>query len=275
MLDSERCVMCSRCIRFSATTCQQDPVSSASSTVAPGWRSAPFGIGRWKTTYAGNYADVCPVGALTSKDFRFQSRVWFLERTESVCPHCSTGCNIRVDHKNSTDVHRFVPRRNARGQRTPGCAIVGRTSYADPESGRPGSARGTEATAAVTGSSNRLMSWDDVTANRSPAGAPGGARRGSGPEVGRRRGDAAGDLRGAVGVRRQLMSGAVGSPHRRLPGRPEHGNGVGEREDEAPAACGSTIAQYSRGAEILLGVVPGEGGLAVRASCSTEPPRGR
>ena len=41
--------------------------------------------------YAGNYADVCPVGALTSKDFRFNSRVWFLERTDSVCPHCSTG----------------------------------------------------------------------------------------------------------------------------------------------------------------------------------------
>src|SRR5205085_8420718 len=48
--------------------------------------------------YSGNVVDVCPVGALTSADFRFKARVWFLQGTESVCAGCSTGCNLRIDH---------------------------------------------------------------------------------------------------------------------------------------------------------------------------------
>src|SRR5438552_6851658 len=48
--------------------------------------------------YSGNVVDVCPVGALTSADFRFKVRVWFLKGTPSVCGGCSTGCNNRIDH---------------------------------------------------------------------------------------------------------------------------------------------------------------------------------
>jgi NADH-quinone oxidoreductase subunit G len=61
--------------------------------------------------YSGNLADVCPVGALLSHDFRFKMRVWFLEETESVCPGCSTGCNIAIDHRDG-EPQRFRPRRN-------------------------------------------------------------------------------------------------------------------------------------------------------------------
>jgi NADH-quinone oxidoreductase subunit G len=109
VLDSERCVMCSRCIRFS------DEVSG---TGQLGFfnRGAAMEIGTYRDrpledAYSGCYADVCPVGALTSAEFRFKSRVWFLQSTDSVCPECSTGCNIRIDHKQNT-VYRFVPRRN-------------------------------------------------------------------------------------------------------------------------------------------------------------------
>jgi len=62
--------------------------------------------------YAGNLADVCPVGALLSHDFRFKMRVWFLKTHESVCPGCSTGCNVFVDERDGT-VERLRPRRNA------------------------------------------------------------------------------------------------------------------------------------------------------------------
>ncbi len=61
--------------------------------------------------YAGNLVDVCPVGALLSKDFRFKMRVWFLKETESVCPGCSTGCNITIDHRDG-EAYRIRPRRN-------------------------------------------------------------------------------------------------------------------------------------------------------------------
>jgi len=63
-----------------------------------------------------NLVDLCPVGALTSKDFRFTQRVWFLGSTPSVCHGCDTGCNIFIDHnkpKNQEErVYRFRPRRN-------------------------------------------------------------------------------------------------------------------------------------------------------------------
>jgi len=66
--------------------------------------------------YAMNVIDLCPVGALTSKDFRFQQRVWFLQMVNSVCHGCAKGCNIYIDHnklKYQDDViYRFRPRRN-------------------------------------------------------------------------------------------------------------------------------------------------------------------
>src|SRR4029453_11932731 len=69
-----------------------------------------FDGGKIEHEYAGNLADVCPVGALLSKDFRFKMRVWFLKEHESVCPGCSTGCNVYVDERDG-EVQRLRARR--------------------------------------------------------------------------------------------------------------------------------------------------------------------
>jgi NADH-quinone oxidoreductase subunit G len=55
--------------------------------------------------------DICPVGALTSKDFRFQMRVWFLKETKSVCTSCATGCNILIGSREEK-IYRYTPREN-------------------------------------------------------------------------------------------------------------------------------------------------------------------
>jgi NADH-quinone oxidoreductase subunit G len=62
--------------------------------------------------YAGNVIDICPVGALTSRDFRFRARVWYLQETPSVCGSCANGCNIEVFHREGR-IFRFQPRHNA------------------------------------------------------------------------------------------------------------------------------------------------------------------
>jgi NADH-quinone oxidoreductase subunit G len=109
MLDAERCVLCSRCLRYEATvtgTNSFEFVNRGDHTQISTFEERPI-----THNYAGNLADVCPVGALLSSDFRFKMRVWFLEETESICPGCSTGCNISVDHRDG-EVQRLRPRRN-------------------------------------------------------------------------------------------------------------------------------------------------------------------
>lgn len=108
-LDDERCVMCSRCIRF----CDEvvgDPVlgftdrgSHTVLTIHPGRQL--------DQNYALNTVDICPVGALTSNDFRFQMRVWFLKETATIDVNCGTGCNIVVWTRGN-EIYRITPRRN-------------------------------------------------------------------------------------------------------------------------------------------------------------------
>ena len=109
MLDAERCVLCSRCLRFERDvtgTNSFEFVNRGNLTQIATFENRPI-----EHEYAGNLADVCPVGALLSHDFRFKMRVWFLKETESVCPGCSTGCNIYVDHRDG-EAQRLRPRRN-------------------------------------------------------------------------------------------------------------------------------------------------------------------
>jgi NADH-quinone oxidoreductase subunit G len=109
VLDQERCVLCTRCIRF------LDSVPRTSELCITGRgheaRLGTFPGRRLDNPYSGNVTDVCPVGALTLKEFRFKQRVWFLKRTESVCPGCSRGCNITVEHHRGR-IWRFMPREN-------------------------------------------------------------------------------------------------------------------------------------------------------------------
>ena len=94
VLDSERCVLCSRCVRFT------DEVSKTNELgiFNRGDRSEIGTVEGKKldNKYSLNTVDICPVGALTSKDFRFRQRVWYLKDSETVCNGCSTGCNVKV-----------------------------------------------------------------------------------------------------------------------------------------------------------------------------------
>ncbi|MBI2339268.1 MAG: (2Fe-2S)-binding protein [Deltaproteobacteria bacterium] len=109
MLDCERCIACTRCIRVCQEVAGTDELTLANRgdrtviTVFPGKKLS--------NPYAGNTIDVCPVGALTNKDFRFKKRVWFLSRTPSICPGCSRGCNIEIHHEEGK-VYRILPRYN-------------------------------------------------------------------------------------------------------------------------------------------------------------------
>jgi NADH-quinone oxidoreductase subunit G len=125
MLDAERCVLCSRCLRFEKEvtgTNSFEFVNRGDRTQIATFENRPLAHG-----YAGNLADVCPVGALLSHDFRFKMRVWFLESVDSVCPGCSTGCNIHVDQRDG-EVERLRPRRNVDVNKSWMCD-EGRASY--------------------------------------------------------------------------------------------------------------------------------------------------
>jgi NADH-quinone oxidoreductase subunit G len=117
ILDAERCILCSRCVRFT------DEISKTSElgiinrgdhseiTVFPGKEL--------DNPYSGCVVDICPVGALTDRDFRFKTRVWYLQSEDSICNGCSRGCNIQVQynldrphHAKGERIKRLKPRFN-------------------------------------------------------------------------------------------------------------------------------------------------------------------
>jgi NADH-quinone oxidoreductase subunit G len=112
--DQERCVLCQRCVRFCREVTRTDELCVA----GRGDRSyiTPYPGEKLHNAYAMNVVDLCPVGALTSKDFRFKQRVWFLATSPSVCHGCAKGCNISIDHARSKyhddTIYRFRPRSN-------------------------------------------------------------------------------------------------------------------------------------------------------------------
>ena len=113
--DQERCVLCARCVRFTRLITKTGELGivnrsdEARVTIFPGRKL--------DNRYALNVVDLCPVGAMTSRDFRFKQRAWFLKRSPSICHGCSKGCNIFIDHnreKGGDDlIYRFRPRHNA------------------------------------------------------------------------------------------------------------------------------------------------------------------
>ncbi len=109
VLDDERCILCTRCIRFTKDIAGDDVLGIVNrgsySTIAP-WKPGAF-----DNNYTLNTVDLCPVGALTSKDFRFQMRVWFMKETKSLCTSCGTGCNVIVGSREEK-VYRYEPRQN-------------------------------------------------------------------------------------------------------------------------------------------------------------------
>jgi len=109
VLDDERCILCSRCIRFSRDIAGDDAlgfVDRGSHSTLTRYPGKTF-----DNNYTLNTVDICPVGALTSRDFRFQMRVWFLKETKSICTSCGTGCNVTVASREEK-VYRLEPREN-------------------------------------------------------------------------------------------------------------------------------------------------------------------
>ena len=151
MHDQERCVLCQRCVRFcrdivgTGELCVAGRADHSYITTVPGMQL--------HNDYAMNVVDLCPVGALTSKDFRFQQRVWFLESVPGICHGCATGCNLWIDHAKTKfhddTIYRFRPRKN---EAVNGHFIcdAGRLSYHALQEGRLLEAREGERTLAFT-----------------------------------------------------------------------------------------------------------------------------
>ncbi|HYI09144.1 MAG TPA: molybdopterin-dependent oxidoreductase, partial [Thermoanaerobaculia bacterium] len=104
-----RCIHCTRCIRFTAEI-------TGTSELAFFKRGASTEVGVFPGTPLDNWmsacvTDICPTGALTPREFRFESRVWNLDSTESVCNGCDVGCNLFIGHRNG-QVYRYRPRVN-------------------------------------------------------------------------------------------------------------------------------------------------------------------
>ena len=108
-LDDERCVLCSRCVRFSEEVVDDDVLgfvdrgSHSVLTVHP--------ERKLENNYSLNTVDICPVGALTSNDFRFKMRVWFMRETKSLCTGCARGCNTVIGSREGK-IYRQSPREN-------------------------------------------------------------------------------------------------------------------------------------------------------------------
>ena len=109
VLDMERCVICARCTRFQ-TEIAHDPVLAFEErsryTHIVTYSNPPF-----DSHYSGNTTDICPVGALTTRDFRFHARAWELTNIPSICNHCSVGCNTVLSTRTG-EIRRIMPRQN-------------------------------------------------------------------------------------------------------------------------------------------------------------------
>jgi NADH-quinone oxidoreductase subunit G len=109
VLDQERCIMCTRCVRFMKEIAKEPQLGvfgRGSTEVIDIFPGTPL-----DSNYAGNTVDICPVGALLSRDFRFKARSFFLSTTPSVCTGCARGCSIFLDYFNG-EVFRYRPREN-------------------------------------------------------------------------------------------------------------------------------------------------------------------
>ncbi len=163
ILDAERCILCSRCVRF----CDEITGTGELGIFNRGDHSE---IGLFpghdlSNKYSGNVVDICPVGALTDRDFRFKVRVWYLDTAKSICPGCARGCNVdvhvnrrRPHHDGGRRVARLKPRFNADINRWWLCddGRYGFGSVDDPDR--------VIAPARREGGAAREVSWDEAIA---------------------------------------------------------------------------------------------------------------
>jgi len=125
VFDQERCILCRRCVRFCKEvtgTRELGVFNRGDASIVDTHPGAPL-----DNPYSMNVADICPVGALTTRDFRFKVRVWFLDEKDGICTGCARGCNVLAG-VTKNEVQRYVPRRNDAVNDTWLCD-AGRLSY--------------------------------------------------------------------------------------------------------------------------------------------------
>jgi NADH-quinone oxidoreductase subunit G len=116
MLDRERCIQCGRCVRFQDEIVD-DPVIAFAQR-GRGLEIVTFSEPGFDSYFSGNTTDICPVGALTTVDFRFGARPWELNAAASICPHCPVGCNLTLNTRREAQaggrevIKRVMPRQN-------------------------------------------------------------------------------------------------------------------------------------------------------------------
>ncbi|MGH9870784.1 MAG: 2Fe-2S iron-sulfur cluster-binding protein [Candidatus Polarisedimenticolia bacterium] len=168
VLDTERCIVCTRCVRFTDEITHTGELgvfqrgAHAYIDIVPGHQL--------DNLYSGNTVDICPVGALTLKEFRFKKRVWELHDVPSVCGACARGCNVNVGTADN-EVHRLTPRENQAVNRWWMCD-VGRLSHLQLE--QPRLLEAASRTAAA--GESRTLPWPealDLLAQRLRAARPG------------------------------------------------------------------------------------------------------
>ncbi|OGN92978.1 MAG: NADH dehydrogenase (quinone) subunit G [Chloroflexi bacterium RBG_13_50_21] len=115
-LDRERCIQCGRCVRFQSIIAD-DPVIAFTDR-GRGMEIFSCSEPGFDSYFSGNTTDICPVGALTTADFRFEARPWELCTTASICPHCPVGCNLAINLRREARsggevvIKRIMPRQN-------------------------------------------------------------------------------------------------------------------------------------------------------------------
>ena len=160
MLDQERCILCSRCVRFT-----DEFTGTGEFGIFNRGDHSEVGIYPGEVLdnpYSANVVDICPVGALTEKDFRFKARVWFLSSAKTVCNGCSRGCNIELHHlpdrphlNDGARIARVKPRYNALVNQWWLCD-EGRYSFGWVD---------TDRLETVRGEANKTWTWDEAIAS--------------------------------------------------------------------------------------------------------------
>jgi NADH-quinone oxidoreductase subunit G len=245
LFHGDRCVMCTRCVRFMREVAQDERLT----VVQRGHKAVIdtfFDEGLEGNIWADNVVDICPVGALVSKDFLHKARSWDLDRTPSICPNCSQGCNITLQVRDN-EVMRLKPRQNLEVNGHWMCDY-GRLNYQwINRTGR------IEAPLVREGGKHVPMSWSDALLRLADAcrRAPSGVRTvvspfASNEDLGAVRALADG-LGGGTGVFRAERGEKVV-----LPGFPQ----LALREDRAANVRGAELLGFTR-----AGTDAGEGGL--------------
>ena len=116
VLDRERCIQCARCVRFQEEVAGDAVIGFYER--GRQWEIVTFSEPGFDSYFSGNTTDICPVGALTTADFRFGARPWELNTAASICPHCPVGCNLTLNTRREAEsggrevVKRVMPRQN-------------------------------------------------------------------------------------------------------------------------------------------------------------------